>query len=174
MAQIVKAVQYRNIDEARRILEQVIEPAPDLFDDGGEEPTGLLSIIPEDRIGEEAFVRLFDIGKGVLVEVERVHYSGLGPPADERDYMGYAHEQVAYVLKGRRLPIEIEGCSFGAVDFHHLDLLVIDGGHPIDSDQVANHFGFGPDWTFDNLFALIEDGTVTAQEIDRIIHRGIH
>jgi hypothetical protein len=174
MTELLKAVKFRNLDEAKQVLGQLVSPAPDIFDDGGEEPEGLLSIIPEDRIGEEDFLKLFDLGKGVLVEVERIHYSGLGPPADERDYMGFAHERLAYVLKGRRLPIEIEDCSFGAVDFHHLDLLVLDGDHPIDVDKVGTHFGLAPDWTFDDLFELIRDGAATAQEIDKVIHLNIH
>ncbi len=174
MTEILKAVKFRNLDEARQVLAQVISPAPEIFDDEGEEPGGLLSIIPADRIGEEEFLKLFDVGKGVLVEVEKIPYSGLGPPADERDYMGFVHERLAYVLKGRRLPIEIESCSFGAVDFHHLDLLVLDGAHPIDREKVGVHFGLAPDWTFDDLFELIQDRAATAQEIDNVIHRGIH
>lgn len=173
MAEYLKAVKFRNLDEAGKVLEQIGQAGARIFDDEGEEPTGLLSVIAEDRMAEGDFLKLFDVGRGVLVEVEKITYSGLGPPADERDYMGYPHSRTAYVLKGRRLPIEIEGCSFGALDFHHLDLMVLDGKHPIDLDQVGGHFGLGPSWTFDDLFELIQDRAASAQEIDQVIHRGL-
>jgi len=175
MKNLLKAIRYRSLDEARGVLRQI---APDAnleaaLDDGDEEPAGLLSVIPEDRIPEEYFIRLFDLGKGTLVEVERIRYSGFGPPAADEGYMGFASEGIAYLMPGSRLPIEIEGCSYGAVDFHHLDALVLDGSHPIDPDQVRRALNLPEDWDFDLLFEKICDGELTAQEIDRIIHQGI-
>ena len=67
MSEVIKAIKYKNLDEARRILAENLEPPPekDILDDGGEEPQGLLSVIPEDRLSEEQFYHLFGIKKGV-------------------------------------------------------------------------------------------------------------
>lgn len=54
---LLKAIQYRNLDEARKVLSRVAdqEVVRRVFDDQGEEPQGLLSVIPEDRLPEEMF-----------------------------------------------------------------------------------------------------------------------
>jgi len=83
MKEVLKAIQYKNLDEAQRILAESIDGATPIFDDAGEEPQGLLSIIPQDRLPENEFIRLLDANKGVLVEVEKISYSGYGPPAEE-------------------------------------------------------------------------------------------
>ncbi|UCF38470.1 MAG: hypothetical protein JSU96_06415 [Acidobacteriota bacterium] len=175
MSEILKAIRYKSLDAARKALEQV---AVDLdlnhvFDDDGDEPQGLLSIIPQDRLDEELFYQLFGTKDGVLIEVEKFAYSGYGPPADEHDYMGFVSENVAYAISGSRLPVEIEACSFGAVDFHHLDALVLDGVHPIDREDLAKRIGLADDWDFDRLFDLITEGQYTGAEIDELIHKGI-
>jgi len=175
MATSLKAIQYRNLDEARTVLEATLGLAPedDIFDDGGEEPQGLLSVIPEDLLSEETFCRLFESKRGILIEVERIEYSGFGPPADERNYMGFVTKQCAYVVKGCHYPIEIEDCPFDARDIHHLEALVMDGVHPLNSEDLAERLSLPLDWDFDLLFDLIADGHVTAREIDQLIHRGI-
>lgn len=173
MPELLKAVRYRNIDEAKSVLLELFGDVPPLFDDAGDEPQGLLTVIPEDRLPEEDFLRLFDVKKGVLVEVEKIPYHGLGPPAEEDDYMGFISEQVAYVLKGCRLPIEISSCSFGARDFHELDLLVLEGRHPVNSEDLARRLELPSDWDFDDLFQLIVEGKYTADEIDAAIHEGL-
>jgi len=53
---------------------------------------------------------LFDQKSGTSVKVERIPYSGYGPPAEEPDYMGFISEKIAYVTQGCRLPIEIKDC----------------------------------------------------------------
>ncbi len=175
MEHLLKAVRYRNLDEARKVLREALggDPSRDPFDDGGEEPEGLLSVIPEDRLDEEEFIRLFGVQKGVLVEVEKIPWSGFGPPAEEDDYMGFATENVAYVLRGCRLPIEISDCPLGARDIHHLDFMVLDGQHPVDREDLARRLGLSPEWDFEELLERIADGELTAEEIDRAIHLGI-
>ena len=70
MSETLKAIKYENLDHALRALSEVMElPAP-IFDDAGEEPQGLLAVVPSDRLPEETFYQLFDIKKGILVEVE--------------------------------------------------------------------------------------------------------
>ncbi len=173
MTEFLKAIRYRNLDEARKVLVESLGRDPQIFDDDGGEPEGLLSVIPEDRLTEEEWIRLFGMSKGVLVEVEKVPYSGFGPPAREEDYMGFVSERAAYIMKGAHLPIEIESCPYGALDIHHLDLLVLDGEHPLDPDQLAQKLQLPPDWDFEFLFERIADGELTADEIDRAIHQGI-
>jgi hypothetical protein len=173
MGELLKAIRYRNLDEAKRVLVEALGSDPRIFEDGGGEPEGLLSVIPEDRLSEEEWVRLFGLKKGVLVEVEKTHYSGFGPPADEQDYMGFVSERTAYILKGAHLPVEIKDCSFGATDIHHLDLLVLEGRHPLNREQLQRALNLPADWDFETLFERIVDGEATAQEIDRLIHRGI-
>lgn len=175
MEKPIKAVRYRNLDEARKALREALgrDPSRDPFDDGGAEPEGLLSVIPEDRLDEEEFIRLFGLQKGVLVEVEKIAWSGFGPPAEEDDYMGFTSENVAYVLLGCRLPIEISDCPLGAKDIHDLDFLVLDGQHPIDREDLARRLDLSPDWDFEELLDRIADGSLTADEIDRAIHLGI-
>ncbi len=170
---LLKAVRYRSLDEARAVLLEALGRVPPIFDDAGDEPQGLLSVVPEDRLSEEEFIRLFNVEKGVLVEVEKIAYRGLGPPAEEDDYMGYLSEQVAYVLRGRRLPIEITSCPFGARDFHELDFLVWEGKHPVDREDLARRLSLPEDWDFDDLFEMIAEGHCDAEEIDRAIHAGL-
>lgn len=172
----LKAIRYRNVDEAREVLKKAMpgESFQEIFDDDGEEPQGLLSVICEDQLPEEVFCRLFDMGTGTLVEVERIPYEGFGPPAEEEDYMGFLSRKTAYVLGGCRLPVEIESCSFGARDIHHLGAMVLDGEHPVDRDDLATRLDLPDDWDFDDLFDLILIRRISAQEIDEIIHRGIH
>lgn len=168
----MKAVRYKSLDEARRALREALQchDLPDFFDDEGEEPQGLLSVIPEDRLPVEDFVRLFSLDKGVLVEVERVPYSGYGPPAEEDDYMGFASERTAYILAGCRLPIDIEGCPLGAADIHQLEAMILDGEHPFDGERLARRLGLPDGWSFDSLFDAIAAGHLTAEEVDRAIH----
>lgn len=174
MGEVLKAIRYRNLNEAKSALREVLpEAAVRILEDDGAEPQGLLSVIPADRLQDEEFHRLFDLKKGVLVEVEKVDYSGYGPPAEEDLYMGFAAEGSAYVLAGCALPISIENCPFLARDIHQLDALVLDRKHPINREDLADKLELPPDWTFDDLFALIVEGRFTAQEIDRLIHRGI-
>lgn len=173
MAEVLRAIRYRNLDEARKALVEALGSDPNIFDDDGSEPEGLLSVIPEDRLAEEDWIHLFGTAEGVLVEVEKTVYSGFGPPAEEPDYMGFVSERTAYILKGTHLPVEIEDCSYGATDIHHLDFLVLEGRHPMDSEYVAKQLALQPDWDFETLFELIAAGEITADEIDRIIHRGI-
>lgn len=174
MSENIKAIQYRTLDEARQALKEATGASSEIFDDGGAEPQGLLSAIPEDRLPEEDFVRLFDVKKGVLIEVEKIPYSGFGPPAaEEQAYMGFVTENIAYVLVGHRLPIEIESCSFGAQDLHHLEALVLDGSHPINRENLAAKLNLDSEWDFDDLFEAISEGGYSGTEIDRLIHQGI-
>ncbi len=171
----LSAVRYRNLDEAKEVLARAWgqDPAP-VFDDGGEEPQGLLAVIPEDRVPEEVFVRLFEEKKGTGVQVEKIEYSGYGPPAQEPDYMGFVSQNTAYVLEGCRVPIEIRSCPVGAVDIHHLEAMVIDGEHPLERDILASKLGLPRDWDFELLFDLLSQGSTTAEEIDLAIHQSVH
>ncbi len=172
MKEVLKAIQYKNLDEAQRILAESMDGTIQIFDDAGEEPQGLLSIIPQDRLPENEFSRLLDAKKGVLVEVEKISYSGYGPPAEEHDYMGFVSENVAYILKGFCLPVEIENCPQGARDIHHLEAMVMDREHPLNRAHLAKDLQLPSEWNFDSLFALIAQGQCTAEEIDRLIHEG--
>ena len=71
MKEVLKAIQYKNLDEAQRILAESMDGTTQIFDDAGTEPQGLLSIIPQDRLPESEFYRLLDTKKGILVEVEK-------------------------------------------------------------------------------------------------------
>lgn len=175
MEQVIRAIRYRNLDEARKILRDFLlnRANSDIFDDGGIEPQGLLAVVPEDRLSEEEFHRLFESKKGILVEVEKISYSGYGPPAEEEDYMGFATENAAYVLKGCRFAVEIEACPQGARDIHHLEALVMDHQHPLNHEDLGNKLRLGPNWDFVEVFTLISEGKYTAQEIDQLIHKGI-
>jgi len=175
MAALLKAIQYRNLDEARDVIASNLSPPPeeDIFDDGGDEPQGLLSIIPEDLLSDENFHSLLDGQKGTLIEVERIEFSGFGPPADEENYMGFISKGRAYVIAGCRYPIEILNCPLGARDIHHLEAMVLDATHPLNSEDLAGRLELPSDWDFDHLFDLIVDGQLTAEEIDRLIHMGI-
>ncbi len=172
MKEVLKAIQYKNLEEARKILAECMDGTIQIFDDAGEEPQGLLSVIPQDRLPENEFSRLLDAKKGVLVEVEKISYSGYGPPAEENDYMGFVSENVAYVLKGFCLPVEIQNCPQGARDIHHLEAMVMDREHPLNRAHLAKDLQLPSEWNFDNLFALIAQGQCTAEEIDRLIHEG--
>lgn len=171
----VKAIQFRNIDEAKQVFRQVMSSTKIemVFDDGEDEPQGLLSIIPEDRVTEEEFYALFDQNKGVLIEVEKIVYSGFGPPADPQDYMGFAREHCAYVVKGQRYPVEIYNCPQNAMDIHHLEALILDQQHPLNREHLREKLDLEDEWTFDDLFELIASGLITGEEIDRLIHQGI-
>lgn len=171
----MKAIRYRNLDEVRRVLSQLLPEHEwaSIVDDGEEEPQGLLSVVPEDRLSEESFLRLFGAGKGTLVEVEKIEYSGFGPPAEEQDYMGFISEQTAYVLKGCRFAIEIRDCPQQARDLHHLEALVLDRCHPVNREYLAAKLQLPPNWTFEDLFQKIREGQITAQEIDQMFHQGI-
>jgi hypothetical protein len=174
MTGLVSAVRYRNLDEARQVLKEVSAGvSPEIFDDDGQEPQGLLAVVPMDRIDEETFFRLFEQKKGAAVEVEKIPYSGYGPPAEETEYMGFVSEKVAYVIRGSRLPIEIEGCANGATDIHHLEALVLDQLHPLHREDLARRLELAADWDFEDLFELIAQREITAQEIDQLIHQGI-
>jgi len=170
MKEVLRAIQYKNLDEALRILAESMDGTIQIFDDAGEEPQGLLSVIPQDRLPENEFFRLMDAKLGTLVEVEKVSYSGFGPPAEEHDYMGFVSENVAYVLKGCCLPVEIENCPQGARDIHHLEAMVMDREHLLDRAHLAKHLQLPSTWDFDSLFDLIAQGQCTAEEIDRLIH----
>lgn len=175
VGEVIKAIRYHNLDVARRILREVGRDQSDahILDDGGTEPQGLLAVVPEDRLPEEVFSRLFNAKKGILVEVEKIFYSGYGPPSEEDDYMGFATENVAYVLKGCRFAVEIETCPQGARDIHHLEALVMDHQHPLNHQDLGNKLRLGSNWDFEELFRLIARGKYTAQEIDQLIHQGI-
>jgi hypothetical protein len=175
MNQILKSIQYRNLDEARKVIRETlsISPENDIFDDGGEEPQGLLSVVPEDLLSEGDFYRLFGTKKGTLIQVEKIPYSGFGPPAEDENYMGFVTKEVAYVVTGSRYPIEIESCPHNARDFHHLEALVMDAIHPINADDLAERLELPIGWDFDHLFDLIVEGQITGEEIDRLIHLGI-
>lgn len=168
--EILKAIQYKNINQALSVLEDLLDQPPDLFDDQGSEPQGLLTVIPEDRLPEESFYRLLDQKKGTLVNVEKIPYSGYGPPAQEDDFMGFVGEKLAYILVGCRLPIEIENCPDGARDIHHLEAMVMDGQHSFDTDHLSRELGLSGNWDFDQLFQLIVAGTCTAELIDQLLH----
>jgi hypothetical protein len=173
MSQILKAIRYRNLDEARKALQDAgVQLSDDPFTDGNKEPDGLLSVVPEDLIPEEAFYQLFSLKKGVLVRVEKIDYSGFGPPAEEDEYMGFSSRGFVYVLEGCRLAIEIEDCPHGARDIHQLEAQVMDHEHPLNRTYVAEKLGLPLSWSFEDLFALIGEGSRTATEIDQIIHRG--
>ncbi|MEE2839777.1 MAG: hypothetical protein VYC91_04530 [Acidobacteriota bacterium] len=170
---LIKAIRYKNIDEAEEALSTVMEGAFRLFDDDGEDPQGLLTVVPDDEIEEKLFYRLVDARNGILLEVEKIAYSGYGPPAEEEDYMGFISRKIAYVLKGCCLPIEIKKCPQGAQDIHHLEAMVLDREHPIDPEQLAKRLELPSNWDFDHLFELILQGNSTAEEIDQLIHRDI-
>jgi len=174
MSASIPAVKFRNLDEARAILREFSGNSQlDPFNDGGAEPDGLLAVIPEDRVDEELFYRLFDQKKGISVRVEKIAYSGYGPPAEESSYMGFVTEKIAYVLEGSRLPIEISNCPNGAKDIHHLEALVMDHEHPLNREDLAEKLGLAPDWEFEDLFELISARNLTSQEIAGLIHQGI-
>jgi len=174
MSTSIPAIKFRNLDEARAVLREFSgDSALDPFNDGGDEPEGLLAVIPEDRVDEELFYRLFEQKKGVSVRVEKIRYSGYGPPAEESSYMGFVSENIAYVLEGCRLPIEISNCPNGAKDIHHLEALVMDHEHPLNREDLAGKLGMAEDWDFEDLFELISARKLTAQEVDRLIHQGI-
>ena len=171
-----QAVQYRNIKEAREALADASEDREikDILCDGEDDPQGLLTVIPEDRIPEEVFYRLFGIAKGSMVTVEKIPYSGFGPPAEEEDYMGFISEESAYVLEGEHYPIEISNCPLGARDIHHLEAMVSEHEHPIDRRHLEKKLDLPEDWDFEELFELIADGRCTGALIDRLIHEGIN
>lgn len=171
----LSAVKYRNLDEAKEVLARVSDQETvGVLDDDGEEPQGLLAVIPEDRVADEIFVKLFNEKKGAVVQVEKIRYSGYGPPAEETDYMGFVSQNTAYVLEGCRVPIEISGCPLGAVDIHHLEAMVIDGEHPLERNILASKLGLPPDWDFELLFDLLSQGSATAEEVDQLIHQSVH
>ncbi|MCH8819752.1 MAG: hypothetical protein IIB03_05460 [Acidobacteria bacterium] len=170
---LIKAIRYKNIDQAENALSEIMDGVSRLLDDDGEKPQGLLTVVPKDEIGEELFYRLVDVRKGILLEVEQISYSGYGPPAEEDHYMGFISRNIAYVLQGCRLPIEIRKCPQGAQDIHHLEAMIMDNKHPIDSKQLARRLELPSDWDFEHLFELILQGHSTAEEIDRLIHRDI-
>ena len=172
----LQAIKYRNMKEAREALSEVMDnpSAVDIFDDDGENPQGLLTVIPEDRLSEEIYYRLFGAKKGTMVNVEIIPYSGFGPPAEEESYMGFISEECAYVLEGEHLPIEIESCPLGARDIHHLEAMVRDNEHPINREYVKKKLKLPSDWDFEDLFELIIEGKSSGEELDRLIHRGIH
>jgi hypothetical protein len=87
--------------------------------------------------------------------------------------MGFVSRECAYVIKGCHYPIEIENCPYHARDIHHLEALVMDSHHPMNSDDLAERLELDHDWDFDQLFDLIAAGEITAEEIDNLIHRGI-
>ena len=169
----LKAIRFRNLDEAREVIREALGKAKEIFSDAGQEPQGLLAIIPEDRLAEKEFYRLFGSSKGMLVEVEKIEYSGYGPPAEEEDYMGFASEESAYVMAGCRLPIETPDCPDGARDIHHLESLVLEGKHPLDREDLAKRLDLSSDWDFETLMDLIVSGEYTAPELDAMIHRGV-
>ncbi len=173
---MLQAIKYRNLKEAREALTEAMDnPAlRDIFDDGGEDPQGLLTVIPEDRLPEEIFYRLFGTKKGIMVNVELIPYSGFGPPAEEEDYMGFISEECAYVLEGGHYPIEIVSCPLGARDIHHLEAMVRDNEHPLNREYVEKKLKLPPDWDFDDLFELIVEGNYSGEELDRLIHQGIN
>lgn len=174
MSASIPAIKFRNLDEARAVLRESSGNSElDPFSDGGAEPEGLLAVITEDRIDEELFYRLFELKKGVSVRVEKIRYSGYGPPADESSYMGFVTENIAYVLEGCRFPIEISNCPNGAEDIHHLEALIMDHGHPLNREDLAEKLGLPEDWDFEDVFDLISNRGITAQEVDRLIHQGI-
>jgi hypothetical protein len=175
MNRLFKGIRYRSLDEARKVMADGLDSPPeqDIFDDDGEEPQGLLSIIPEDLLPEEDFLRLFGTKKGTLIEVEKIEYSGFGPPADEEYYMGFVSKECAYVVKGCHYPIEISDCPYQARDIHHLEAMVMDALHPLNSEDLAERLQLSLDWDFDQLFDLIAAGEITADEIDKLIHLGI-
>ena len=172
MKELLKAIQYKTLDEAQRVLEEILDDPSHVFDDAGEEPQGLLSIVPLDRVLEKQFYRLLERKKGILIEVDKIPYSGYGPPAEEQDYMGFVNENVAYVLKGCHLPIEIENCPQGARDIHHLEAMIMDRQHPLQRAHLAKKLELPSGWDFDFLFEQIAQGRCTGEEIDRIIHEG--
>ena len=105
--------------------------------------------------------------------LERIEYAGFGPPADEENYMGFVSRECAYVVKGCHYPIEIADCPHKARDIHHLEALVLDAVHPLNTADLARRLELPGTWDFDDLFDLIADGQITAEEIDRLIHLGI-
>lgn len=174
MSASIPAIKFRNLDEARAVIRETSgNNELDPFDDAGSEPEGLLAVIPEDRVDEELFYRLYGQKKGISVRVEKIHYSGYGPPAEEASYMGFVSENVAYVLEGCRLPIEISNCPNGAKDVHHLEALILDHEHPLNREDLAEKLGLTKDWDFEEIFELISTRELTAQEVDRLIHQGI-
>lgn len=172
----LQAIKYRNLREAREVLSGVMDntSAGEIFDDDGEDPQGLLTVIPEDRLSEEIFYRLFGMNKGTMVNVEIIPYSGFGPPAQEEHYMGFISEECAYVLEGEHLPIEIISCPLGARDIHHLEAMVRENEHPMNREYVEKKLKLPPDWDFEDLFELIIEGKSSGEELDRLVHRGIN
>jgi hypothetical protein len=170
---LIKAIRYKNINEAEDAMSAVVKGSSRLFDDDGEEPQGLLTVVPEDEIGEEDFYRLVGVRKGILLEVEKIPYSGYGPPAEEEDYMGFISRNTAYVLQGCHLLIEITQCPQKAQDIHHLEAMILDNEHPIDPEKLAKRLELPSDWDFDHLLDLIRQGDSTAEKIDQLIHRDI-
>lgn len=176
VSRLLKAIQFRNLDEALKMVEELLGTAVarQVLDDDGEEPQGLLTVVPEDRLSEEDFHKFFGQKSGVLVEVEKIAYSGYGPPAEENDYMGFVSEQAAYILKGRRLPVQITNCPHGATDIHHLDAMILDGEHPINWEDLSKRLSLSAEATFDDIFERLCDGALTADEVDEAIHRGLN
>jgi hypothetical protein len=171
-SEILRAIQFRSLDEATAVLKEFGHLEKNIFDDDGCEPQGLLSVIPEDLLPEGVFYRLFEAKQGVLVNVERIPYQGFAPPAEESNYMGFISAHTAYVTEGCQFPIEIKGCSYGAKDIHHLELQVLDGEHPLSREDLAGRLELRDDWDFEDLFGLLQAGASTADEIDKLIHLG--
>jgi len=174
--ELLQAVRYKNIKEAREVMSEILDnpTLKDIFDDDGESPQGLLTVVPEDRLPEELFFRLFGQKKGTMVNVEKIPYSGFGPPAEEEDYMGFISEECAYVLEGEHLPVEIYSCPLGARDIHHLESMVRENQHPLDRKHLEKKLDLPSDWDFEDLFELIVEGKHTGEEIDKLIHAGIN
>lgn len=164
-------MRFVNLDEARQVLTNHCGyDGPDIFDDTGKEPQGLLAVVTADRVPELTFYRLFDAGKGSVVDIQIIAYSGHGPPAEEQDYMGFVSEEKAYVLEGRHLPIEIPSCPLGARDIYHLEAMSLDGEHPVDRELLEKRLKLAPGWDFEDLFDLIATGQLTGRRVDELLH----
>ncbi len=171
MTTFTRAIRFANLDEARQVLRKHCRyDGPDIFDDSGEEPQGLLAVVSSDRVPERIFYRLFDAGKGSVVDIQVIDYSGHGPPAAEQDYMGFVSEEKAYVLEGRRFAIEIPACPLGARDIYHLEAMVLDGDHPMNRELLEDRLQLGTGWDFDDLYELIATGRLTGQRVDQLLH----
>ena len=164
-------MRFASLDEARQVLTNHCGyKGPDIFDDSGEEPHGLLAVVSADRVPEQIFFRLFDAGTGSVVNTEIIAYSGHGPPAEEQDYMGYVSEEKAYVLEGRHHSIETPGCPLGGRDIYHLEAMFLDGEHAMDRELLEKQLKLSPDWDFEDLFDLIARGQLTGGRVDELLH----
>ena len=62
-------------------------------------------------------------------------------------------------------------CPLGAKDFDSLLQMIADGEHDINVPAVAKKLSLEGDFSWDEISFLIQNNEITADEVDKIIHR---